>query len=55
MGIEIIAIWIGLGIAGSFGVSKGAEIYKHLETLDADRYSQCVKHADTVRECRGLE
>lgn len=51
----MILLYVALAAAGAFGVSKGVDVYKHSETLDADRYASCVKHAEEVRECRGLE
>jgi hypothetical protein len=55
MGIEILVMWIVIASAGAFGVNKAVDLWKHGSALDADRYAQCVKHAETVRDCRTLE
>jgi hypothetical protein len=53
--MEILITYVVIAIAGAFATNKVVEVYKHSETLDADRYASCVKHAEEVRECRGLE
>ncbi len=55
MGLELVLLYLGLAVAGVFSVNKGVELYKHSETLQADRYNSCVKHASEIRECRSLE
>jgi len=53
--MELILLYIALAGAGAFGVSKTVDLYKHSETLTADRYASCVKYAESVRDCRNLE
>jgi hypothetical protein len=53
--MEILITYVVIALAGAFATNKVVEVYKHSETLDADRYASCVKHAEEVRECRGLE
>lgn len=48
-------LYLGLAAAGAFGVSKGVNLYKHSETLDADRYAACINATKDARQCRGLE
>lgn len=55
LGLEMVLLYLGLAAAGAFGVSKGVELYKHSETLDADRYSACIEATKEARQCRGLE
>lgn len=55
MGIEVVLLWIGLSIAGAYGVNKATDVYRHNVTIEADKYNSCVKHAQEVRECRNLE
>ena len=53
--MELIALYIVLGSLGLFGANKAVDVYKHQTTINADVYNSCVKHAESVRECRGLE
>jgi hypothetical protein len=55
MGLEIVILYIGLGLVGAFGVNKGVEVYKHHNNTDVAFYEACVKHAKEVKECRNLE
>jgi hypothetical protein len=53
--MELVLLYIALAAAGGFGVSKGVELWKHSDTIEADKYASCVKYAEEVRHCRGLE
>jgi hypothetical protein len=55
MGIEIVIMWIGLGLVGGFVVDKGVGLYKHNDNNDVAMYEACVKYAKEVKECRNLE
>ena len=55
MGIEIALMWIGIGLAGGFAVDRGVDLWKHSNTIEADKYASCVKNAESVKECRNLE
>jgi hypothetical protein len=55
VGIEIVLMWIGIGIAGGFVVDKSVDLIKHSKTIGSDKYESCVKNAESVKECRNLE
>jgi hypothetical protein len=55
MGLEIIGIYILISVVGTFSASKVTEVYKHSQTLDADRYAACIEATKEARQCRGLE
>lgn len=53
--MELILLYVALAAAGAFGVSKGVDLWKHDETLQADRYAACIEATKDARQCRGLE
>jgi hypothetical protein len=55
MGVDIIVLYVALAVASLFATNKAVDVYKHSETLDADRYSTCVQATKDARQCRGLE
>ncbi len=55
MGIELVILYIVLASAGAFGVNKAVDLYKHSNTIEADKYSSCMAATKDARACRNLE
>jgi hypothetical protein len=55
MGLEIVFLYVGLAIAGAFGVNKAVEVYKHSMTIEADKFNSCLTATKDARQCRNLE
>lgn len=55
MGVEIVLVWLGVAVAGAFGVNKSVELWKHSDTISADKYNSCITATKDARQCRGLE
>lgn len=53
--ITLIVLYVVIGIGGSYGIKKTADVYLHLDDNDAKRYESCVNKATTVKECEDLE
>lgn len=55
MGVELVLLWLGVAIAGAYGVDKTVEVYKHSMTIEADKFNSCLTATKDARQCRGLE
>jgi len=53
--MELVILYIALAGAGAFGVSKGVDLWKHSDTIEADKYAACIAATESARQCRGLE
>jgi len=53
--IEVVVLYIVLGITGIYGVKKAADVYQGLDENDVVRYEKCVEAAEKVKECKDLE
>lgn len=53
--IEVVVLYVVLGLTGIYGIKKGAEIYVQADEYDVTRYEACVNAAEKVKECKDLE